>query len=154
MLAPAYPTCAHPPRLSWQTFGMERLRPDDPEQIGPWQIVNRLGSGGMGVVYMGTNGTRAAAVKVVRDFLLEESGSRARLAREVETLQKGSNPIAPPVQNEGKKELKSLPEAKLQEPEPVAKKEPPQAQQAPLSSTQFDTLIQFASVELHGSVKK
>jgi serine/threonine protein kinase len=67
---------------------MERLRPDDPEQIGPWQIVNRLGSGGMGVVYMGTNGTRAAAVKVVRDFLLEESGSRARLAREVETLQK------------------------------------------------------------------
>jgi serine/threonine protein kinase len=67
---------------------MERLRPDDPEQIGPWQIVNRLGSGGMGIVYMGTNGTRAAAVKVVRDFLLEESGSRARLAREVETLQK------------------------------------------------------------------
>jgi len=67
---------------------MERLRPGDPEQIGPWQIVNRLGSGGMGIVYMGTNGTRAAAVKVVRDFLLEESGSRARLAREVETLQK------------------------------------------------------------------
>ena len=67
---------------------MERLRPDDPEQIGPWQIVNRLGSGGMGIVYMGTNGTHAAAVKVVRDFLLEDPGSRARLAREVETLQK------------------------------------------------------------------
>ena len=67
---------------------MERLRPDDPEQIGPWQIVNRLGSGGMGIVYMGTNGTHAAAVKVVRDFLLEDPGARARLAREVETLQK------------------------------------------------------------------
>lgn len=37
---------------------------------------------------MGTNGTHAAAVKVVRDFLLEDPGARARLAREVETLQK------------------------------------------------------------------
>lgn len=65
---------------------MERLRSGDPEQIGPWQIVNRLGSGGMGIVYMGTNGTRAAAIKVVREFLLEDPASRTRLAREVETL--------------------------------------------------------------------
>ncbi len=67
---------------------MERLRPGDPELIGPWQIINRLGSGGMGIVYMGTNGTRAAAIKIVRDFLLEDSTSRARLGREVETLKK------------------------------------------------------------------
>lgn len=67
---------------------MERLRPGDPEQIGPWQIVNRLGSGGMGIVYMGTNGTRAAAIKIVRDFLLEDPTSRARLGREVATLKK------------------------------------------------------------------
>ena len=65
---------------------MERLRIGDPEQIGPWQIVNRLGSGGMGIVYMGTNGTRAAAIKVVREFLLEDPASRTRLTREVETL--------------------------------------------------------------------
>jgi len=65
---------------------MERLRSGDPEQIGPWQIVNRLGSGGMGIVYMGTNGTRAAAIKVVREFLLEDPASRTRLTREVETL--------------------------------------------------------------------
>ena len=65
---------------------MERLRSGDPEQIGPWQIVNRLGSGGMGVVFMGTNGTRAAAIKVVREFLLEDPASRTRLTREVETL--------------------------------------------------------------------
>ena len=67
---------------------MERLRPGDPDQIGPWQIVNRLGSGGMGIVYMGTNGTRAAAIKIVRDFLLEDSTSRTRLGREVATLKK------------------------------------------------------------------
>jgi hypothetical protein len=65
---------------------MERLRPGDPEQIGPWQIVNRLGSGGMGIVYMGTNGTRAAAIKIVRDFLLEDATARTRLGREVATL--------------------------------------------------------------------
>lgn len=74
------------PYLSWQTKPMERLKAGDPEQIGPWQIVNRLGSGGMGIVYMGTNGTRAAAIKVVRDFLLEDPTSRTRIAREVETL--------------------------------------------------------------------
>jgi serine/threonine protein kinase len=67
---------------------MERLRAGDPELIGPWQIINRLGSGGMGIVYMGTNGTHAAAVKVVRDFLLEDPASRTRIAREVETLQR------------------------------------------------------------------
>jgi serine/threonine protein kinase len=65
---------------------MERLRAGDPEKIGPWQIINRLGSGGMGIVYMGTNGTRAAAIKVVRDFLLEDPASRTRIAREVDTL--------------------------------------------------------------------
>jgi serine/threonine protein kinase len=65
---------------------MERLRSGDPEQIGPWQIVNRLGSGGMGIVYMGTNGTHAAAIKVVREFLLEDPASRTRLEREVDTL--------------------------------------------------------------------
>ena len=67
---------------------VERLRSGDPEQIGPWQIVNRLGAGGMGIVYMGTNGTRAAAIKIVRDFLLEDPASRTRLAREVTSLKK------------------------------------------------------------------
>jgi serine/threonine protein kinase len=67
---------------------VERLRPGDPEQIGPWHIINRLGAGGMGIVYMGNNGTRAAAIKVVRDFLLEDPASRTRLAREVSSLKK------------------------------------------------------------------
>ncbi len=75
-------------KSAWHNSFMERLRAGDPEQIGPWQIVNRLGSGGMGIVYMGTNGTEAAAVKVVRDFLLEDPASRTRLSREVETLKK------------------------------------------------------------------
>lgn len=67
---------------------MERLRPGDPEQIGPWQIVNRLGSGGMGLVYLGTDGTRSAAIKTVREHLLEDPTSRTRLSREVLSLKK------------------------------------------------------------------
>ncbi len=82
----------HTLRYICETLPMERLRLGDPEEIGPWQIVNRLGSGGMGIVYMGTNGTHAAAIKVVRDFLLEDPTSRTRLAREVETLQRVRSP--------------------------------------------------------------
>ena len=72
---------------------MERLRPGDPDQIGPYQIINRLGAGGMGVVYMGTTGTRSAAIKIVRDFLLEDPASRTRLAREVNALKKVKSPF-------------------------------------------------------------
>lgn len=67
---------------------MERLRPGDPDTIGPWHVINRLGAGGMGIVYMGTNGTHAAAIKIVRDFLLEDPTSRTRLSREVAALKK------------------------------------------------------------------
>ena len=67
---------------------MERLKPGDPEQIGPWQIVNRLGSGGMGIVYLGTDGINSAAIKTVRAHLLEDPTSRTRLEREVNSLRK------------------------------------------------------------------
>lgn len=72
---------------------MERLRPGDPDQIGPYQIINRLGAGGMGVVYMGTTGTRSAAIKIVRDYLLEDPASRTRLSREVNALKKVKSPF-------------------------------------------------------------
>ena len=42
----------------------------------------------MGLVYLGTDGTRAAAIKTVREHLLEDPTSRTRLAREVASLKK------------------------------------------------------------------
>ena len=78
---------------------MERLQPNDPNQIGPYQIINRLGSGGIGVVYLGTTGTRTAAVKIVRDFLLEDPTSRTRLAREVDALKKVKSPYVAEIVN-------------------------------------------------------
>ena len=39
---------------------MEPLRPGDPRRISSYEILNRLGAGGMGQVYLGTLAVRAA----------------------------------------------------------------------------------------------
>jgi serine/threonine protein kinase len=60
------------------------LEPGDPQQIGGYQIVARLGAGGMGRVYLGRSvGGRPVAVKVVRAELAEQPGFRQRFGREV-----------------------------------------------------------------------
>jgi len=56
----------------------------DPLKIGPYRIVGRLGSGGMGWVYLGRSPAgREVAVKVVRAELASEREFRERFAREV-----------------------------------------------------------------------
>jgi 2-dehydro-3-deoxyphosphogluconate aldolase/(4S)-4-hydroxy-2-oxoglutarate aldolase len=39
--------------------GLAKLNPNDPSKIGPYEIVARLGSGGMGVVFLGTLGSKS-----------------------------------------------------------------------------------------------
>ncbi|MGW0661945.1 serine/threonine-protein kinase [Streptodolium elevatio] len=57
----------------------------DPQRVGPYQIVGRLGSGGMGWVYLGRSPTgRMVAVKVVRPELAMEPEFRDRFEREVD----------------------------------------------------------------------
>ncbi len=55
----------------------------DPESVGPYRILGRLGAGGMGQVYLGRSAGRLVAVKVIRPELAGEPGFRARFAREV-----------------------------------------------------------------------
>src|SRR5215469_9023981 len=60
------------------------LQPGDPRSMGPYRLLGRLGSGGMGQVFLGRSaGGRLVAVKVIRPELAGEPGFRARFAREV-----------------------------------------------------------------------
>lgn len=70
---------------------MEPLSNHDPERIGEYRVIGRLGEGGMGVVYLASAGARHAAVKVIHPLFMRDSQARARFAREIDVLQKISS---------------------------------------------------------------
>jgi serine/threonine protein kinase len=60
------------------------LRRWDPERIGPYALLGRLGAGAMGQVYLGrSTAGRLVAVKAIKIEFAEEPGFRARFAHEV-----------------------------------------------------------------------
>ncbi|MDX2603637.1 PQQ-binding-like beta-propeller repeat protein [Streptomyces caniscabiei] len=64
---------------------MEPLGSDDPEELGPYRLVARLGAGGMGRVYLARSPQgRTAAVKAIRPELMGDKNFRIRFRREVE----------------------------------------------------------------------
>ncbi|MEX5633698.1 protein kinase domain-containing protein [Parafrankia sp. FMc2] len=66
---------------------MRPLRAGDPLVVGPYRLAARLGSGGMGVVYLGVDsGGRQGAVKVLRDEFLDDEGFRRRFTREAAAI--------------------------------------------------------------------
>ncbi len=63
---------------------LEPLRRWDPEQIGGYTLVGRLGAGAMGQVYLGRSAAgRLVAVKTIKIELAEEPDFRTRFAQEV-----------------------------------------------------------------------
>ncbi|WP_119727383.1 serine/threonine-protein kinase [Thermomonospora amylolytica] len=64
---------------------MPELQPGDPRRLGTYEIVERLGEGGQGVVYLGltADGTKVA-IKLLRADLTEDETARARFVREVQ----------------------------------------------------------------------
>ncbi|HEY1624993.1 MAG TPA: PQQ-binding-like beta-propeller repeat protein [Streptosporangiaceae bacterium] len=77
---------------------MNPLAADDPRAIGEFQLRARLGSGGMGRVYLGISPAgRAVAVKVVYPHLARDPQFSGRFKREVAAAQAVNGAYASPV---------------------------------------------------------
>ncbi|WP_040703340.1 serine/threonine protein kinase [Nocardiopsis salina] len=66
---------------------LKPLGEGDPEALGPYRVLGRIGAGGMGAVYagLGVDGT-CAAVKVVHPQFAADDEFRSRFAREVDLV--------------------------------------------------------------------
>jgi predicted Ser/Thr protein kinase len=67
---------------------------DHTDRLGPYRLLERLGEGGMGVVYLATDpNQRKVAVKALRPVIAADPNARRRLAREVETMRRVRSPF-------------------------------------------------------------
>jgi serine/threonine protein kinase len=100
----SHPRCRRPSRLIMsdesptEDVNLEGPPPEDltehttvdrlPEKIGPWEVIRKIGSGGMGTVYLGRHKEtgQEAAVKVLSAALAREGGTVERFVREIETM--------------------------------------------------------------------
>lgn len=74
------------------------LRPDDPELIGDYRLLQRLGAGGMGRVYLGRSpGGRTVAIKVIRSEFADDPQFRQRFRREVDAARRVGGAWTAPV---------------------------------------------------------
>ncbi|MFE7269325.1 serine/threonine-protein kinase [Streptomyces sp. NPDC057623] len=77
---------------------MQPLGVDEPTVIGPYRLLGRLGSGGMGRVYLGRSaGGRTVAVKIVHPHFALDEEFRARFRREVESARRVGGSWTAPV---------------------------------------------------------
>ncbi|MGW0820482.1 protein kinase domain-containing protein [Streptomyces sp. NPDC002845] len=64
---------------------MEPLDSEDPQELGPYRLVARLGAGGMGRVFLATSPYgRTVAIKAIRPEMMGDRSFRIRFRREVE----------------------------------------------------------------------
>lgn len=74
------------------------LHRDDPKSVGGYKLVDRLGAGGMGVVYRGRSRSgRDVAVKVVHAQYAEDAVFRTRFRQEIEAVRRVSGAFTAPV---------------------------------------------------------
>ncbi|MEW2403291.1 serine/threonine-protein kinase [Streptomyces sp. NPDC046862] len=74
------------------------LREDDPRSVGGYRIESRIGTGGMGVVYLGRSVSgRAVAVKIVHAKYADNAEFRARFRQEIAAARRVSGAFTAPV---------------------------------------------------------
>ncbi|MFF0968602.1 protein kinase domain-containing protein [Streptomyces sp. NPDC003703] len=77
---------------------MQPLAHDEPAAVGPYRLLGRLGSGGMGRVYLGRSpGGRTVAVKIVHPHFALDEEFRARFRREVSAARRVGGAWTAPV---------------------------------------------------------
>ncbi|MEZ7158505.1 protein kinase [Streptomyces sp. MAD19A] len=77
---------------------MRPLDTDEPTVVGPYRLLGRLGSGGMGRVYLGRSaGGRTVAVKIVHPHFALDEEFRARFRREVDAARRVGGAWTAPV---------------------------------------------------------
>jgi eukaryotic-like serine/threonine-protein kinase len=77
---------------------MEGLRPEDPQRVGRYRLLRRLGSGAMGQVYLGQSPSgRLVAVKIIRAELADNANFRQRFRQEVKAARRVSGIFTAPV---------------------------------------------------------
>ncbi|MGW4518058.1 protein kinase domain-containing protein [Streptomyces sp. NPDC004393] len=77
---------------------MTPLSTGDPESIGGYSLLGRLGAGGMGVVYLGVSASgRKVAVKLARGPYAQEEEFRTRFRQEIAAARRVSGAFTAPV---------------------------------------------------------
>ncbi|MFF7191463.1 protein kinase [Streptomyces sp. NPDC008222] len=77
---------------------IQPVQPGDPRRIGPYRVIGRLRTGGMGTVYAALDSTALQiAVKVVHSAQASDEEFRARFRREVRLSQQVTGPCLVPV---------------------------------------------------------
>ncbi|WP_138966849.1 serine/threonine-protein kinase [Streptomyces sp. YIM 121038] len=77
---------------------MEKLGPGEPQRIGAYRLLARLGAGGMGQVYLARSGrNRTVAVKLVREELAAQEEFRSRFRQEVQAARRVGGAWTAPV---------------------------------------------------------
>ncbi|WP_235997535.1 serine/threonine protein kinase [Nocardiopsis coralli] len=78
------------------------MESNDPERIGRYRLIGRLGAGGMGQVFFGrSGGGRAVAVKRIHPHMAADASFRERFAREVNAARQVSGAFTAPVIDAG-----------------------------------------------------
>jgi serine/threonine protein kinase len=77
---------------------MQPLRKWDPEQVGRYAVLGRLGEGAMGQVYLGRSAAgRLVAIKMIKSELAEEPDFRTRFGQEIAAARRVSGAFTAPV---------------------------------------------------------